>query len=190
MGDALFTKTQQRLLSLLYGRPDKSFYTNEIVRWANMGRGTVSRELERMSKAGLLKVTRAGNQQHYQADPDCPIYKELLSIVKKTFGISGTIQSALQPLADQIIWAFIFGSVASGKEGTDSDIDLLLIGEIGFADVVAKLYPLQEELGREINPKIYSQEEWMQMQTDKDAFVKELMAKPRMDVMGDGHEFR
>lgn len=190
IGDALFTKTQQRVLGLLYGKPEKSFYTNEIVRLADMGRGTVRRELDRLVSAGLLVISREGNQLHYQANKLCPIYKELLAIVKKTFGIADVIREALSPLAGQIDWAFIFGSVASGKETSSSDIDLMIISEAGFSEAVAALYSAQESLGREINPKIFRKEEWIQMRDKNDAFTKEVLVKPRMDVMGDGNELR
>ncbi len=86
ISDALFTKTQKKVLGLLFGRPERSFYTNEIMRWADMGRGTVSRELERLLSAGLLVVSKEGNQNHYQANRNSPVYSELVSIVKKTFG--------------------------------------------------------------------------------------------------------
>lgn len=189
IGDALFTKTQQRVLGLLFGTPDKSLYTNEIVRRAGMGRGTVRRELERLESAGLLEMTREGNQHHYQANKQCPIYKELLGIVKKTFGITDVIRGALSPMAEQIDWAFIFGSVARGKETASSDIDLMIIGETGFSDVVAALYSVQETLGREINPKIFKKQEWKQKRDRNDAFIKEVLNKPRMDVMGEENEF-
>lgn len=185
IGDALFTKTQQRVLGLLYGRPDASFYTNEIVRRAGMGRGTVVRELARMAAAGLLVVRKEGNQQHYQANPECPVYEELSGLVRKTFGMAGVIRSALEPLARRIEWSFIFGSMAGGRETAGSDIDLMVIGDVKFANVVNALYPAQEKLGREINPKIYSREEWKQMVKSKDAFVKEILAKPRLDVLGE-----
>ncbi|MCK4743616.1 MAG: nucleotidyltransferase domain-containing protein [Sulfuriflexus sp.] len=188
IGDALFTKTQQRVLALLYGKPEQSFYTNEIVRWADMGRGTIRRELERLVSSGLLVVTRVGNQLHYQANTACPIHKELLGIVRKTFGLCGVIKEALFSLSDQIEWVFIFGSVASGKETSLSDIDLMIIGDVGFSDAVKALYPVQDALHREVNPKIYSKKEWIQMHKTNDAFIKEVLAKPRMDVMGNADE--
>lgn len=187
IGDALFTKTQQRVLGLLYGQPDKSFYTNEIVRSADMGRGTVRRELERLVAAGIIVVRREGNQHHYQANPDCPIYLELLGIVKKTFGIVDVIREALSHLPNQIYWAFIFGSVASGKATAASDIDLMIIGDISFTDVVSATHDAQEALGREINPKVYSKEEWDTMIKRQDAFIKEVMAKPKLFIVGDEH---
>ncbi len=190
LGDALFTATQQKVLALLYSRPEKSFYTKEILRLTGMGVATIKRELDRMVAAGILTMTRIGNQHHYKADPDCPIYHELLGIVKKTFGVVDVIRLALSPQAGQIDWTFIFGSVASGKETSSSDIDLMVIGEVGFSEVVNALYSVQEILGREINPKIFSKEEWIQMLNNKDAFIKDVLSKPRMDVMGDGYELR
>jgi predicted nucleotidyltransferase len=189
LGDALLTKTQQKVLGLLYSRSEKSFYTKEILRLTGMGVATIKRELDRMKAAGILSMFKIGNQHHYQANPSCPIYNELLGIVKKTFGVADVLSQALSPLADEIDWAFVFGSVASGKETSDSDIDLMIIGTVGFTDAVGALYSIQATLGREINPKIYRKDEWTQMLDNKDAFTKEVMLKPRMDVMGEGNEF-
>ena len=97
LSEALFTTTQRRVLGLLYGNPQRSFYTNEIARHASVGKGSLSRELERLQRAGILRTTRLGNQVHYQANPDCPIYSELLGIVRKTFGIAGQGNRAISP---------------------------------------------------------------------------------------------
>lgn len=184
LSDALFTTTQQRALAFLYGHPDRSFYTNEILRVTGMGVATVKRELDRMRAAGILRMARVGNQHHYQADPRCPIYAELIGIVKKTVGVTEPIRAALKLVADRIVWAFIFGSVASGKESAGSDIDLLIVGDLGFSEVANALYPLQAELGREVNPKLYMEPEWRQLRASDDAFIREIMAKPRIDVIG------
>lgn len=187
LGDALFTRTQQQVLGLLYGQPQRSFYLKEILRLTEMGVATIKRELERMRDAGILTMTQIGNQHHYQANSQCPIYDELLGIVKKTFGVAGVLRLALEPLAEQIELAFVFGSVASGKETASSDIDLMVIGSVSFGDLVAALYPVQETLGREINPKIYSPDEWQQMRVAGDNFIADVMVKPRMDVIGDSN---
>lgn len=189
IGDALFNKARQRVLGLLYGRPQQSFYLNELVRLAGVGKGSVKREVDALCAAGLLTVTRIGNQNHYQANPACPIYHELSAIVKKTFGLVGVIREALAPLAGEIACVFIFGSVASGKESSGSDIDLMVIGDVGYSEVVAALYSAQQELGREINPKIFSKGEWTERCETGDAFIKEVLAKPRMDVMGGINEY-
>ncbi|MDE0512913.1 MAG: nucleotidyltransferase domain-containing protein [Gammaproteobacteria bacterium] len=187
LSNALFTTTQQKVLTLLFTQPDKSFYVKEILRLTGMGVATIKRELDRMRTAGILRMTKIGNQHHYQANRECPIFRELSGIVKKTSGITGSISSALTSLSGKIEWAFIYGSIAAGNETTGSDIDLMIIGDTGFSEVVSLLNPVQEILGREINPKIYGRKEWILMKTSKNAFVNELLSKPRMDVMGDNH---
>ena len=189
LGDALFTTTQQKILGLLYSQPEKSFYTNEILRITGMGVATIKRELVRMVAAGILQMSKKGNQLHYQANPECPIYQELLDIVKKTFGMTDVIRSALASLSGKIVWAFIFGSVASCKETSSSDIDLLIIGDVSFSEVVGALHASQKTLGREINPKIYSNKVWKQMLKSKDGFIKHVLEMPSINVLGDGHEF-
>lgn len=185
LSNALFTITQQKVLGLLFTQPDKSFYIKEILRLTGMGVATIKRELDRMRAAGILRMTKIGNQHHYQANPECPIYFELSGIIKKTSGAVGSISSVLSSLTGRIDWAFIYGSVASGKETTGSDIDLMIIGDISFSQVAGLLYPVQKTLGREINPKIYSRKEWVLMKKNRNAFVNELLSKPRMDVTGD-----
>jgi len=188
LSNALFTTTQQQILGLLYGRSKKSFYVKEILRLTGMGVATIKRELERMLAAGILTMNKIGNQHHYKANPECPIYDELLAIVKKTFGITDVIGLALSIFSERIEWAFIFGSVAAGKETSTSDIDLMIIGDVDFGEVVQALYSTQETLGREINPKIYRKKEWIQMKKKQDAFIRDVLAKPRMDVIGSTNE--
>lgn len=184
ISDALFTETQQKLLGLLYGQPAKSFYTNEILRLTGMGVATIKRELDSMLAAGILTMTKVGNQHHYQANPHCPIHSELVAIVKKTLGLTDVLRLALAPLTDRIEWAFVFGSVASGRETATSDIDLMIIGNAGFAEVVRALHAAQETLGREINPKIFRRDEWANLLATGDGFAADVMAKPRLDIIG------
>ena len=190
LGDALFTTTQKRVLGLLYLQPEQSFYTKQILRLTGMGVATIKRELDRMLSAGILQMTKIGNQHHYQANPECPIYQELLGIVNKTFGIADVLRTVLVPLSAQIDWAFIFGSVASGKETSGSDIDLMVIGDVSFSEVVAAIYPVQESLAREVNPKIYSREEWLQLNNSNEILINEVLEKPGINIIGDEDEFR
>lgn len=189
LSNALFTTTQQNVLGLLYTQPDRSFYIKEILRLTGMGVATIKRELDRMRTAGILRMTKIGNQHHYQANPECPIYQELSGIIKKTSGVTGSIGSALFSLSEKIEWAFIYGSVAAGQETAGSDIDLMIIGDTGFSEVVGLLHPVQEILGREINPKIYGVDEWLLLKARKNSFVEELLVKPRMDIIGDRNGF-
>lgn len=137
LADALFTTTQQRLLALLYGEPARSFYLKELLRKTGLGVATVKRALDRMVEVGLLTRTVIGNQHHYQANPVCPIHDELVAIVRKTLSASGAIREALNPLADRIARAFVFGSFAAGKDRPGSDIDLLVIGDVPLAELAA-----------------------------------------------------
>lgn len=185
ISDALFTKTQQRVLGLLYGTPDKSFYTNEIVRWADMGRGTVRRELDRLVSAGLLRVSSAGNQKHYQANADNPVYSELLGLVRKTFGVADVIRKALQPLARKIEFAFVYGSMAKGEDNADSDIDLMVVTDtLSYADLMAVLTDVEQILGRPVNPSVYSREAFNERLNAKNAFISRVMEQPKLWIKG------
>jgi DNA-binding transcriptional ArsR family regulator len=147
IGDALFTKAQQKVLALFYGQPESSFYLNEVVRIADMGRGVISRELNKLTEAGLLVVSKQGNQNHYQANADSPIFNELISVVKKTFGIKGLLQVALASMVPQMEQAFIYGSVAKGEEHASSDVDVMLVGaELSYGEVMELLEPVEEQL--------------------------------------------
>lgn len=184
LSDALFSTTQQKVLALLFGEPHRSFYTNEIARWANVGKGSVMRELDRLHKSGILTVTRQGNQNHYQANPECPIFEELSGLVRKTLGIPGQLRNALRPMADQLSQAFIYGSIAKGSEHAGSDIDLMLIGEnLSYADVMELLLPLEEQLGRTINPTLYSAVDWADKKNANHSFVVRVEEQPRIDLL-------
>ena len=191
IGDALFTKTQQKVLGLLFGRPDKRFYTNEIMRWASMGRGTVSRELDRLVSAGLLTVSREGNQNYYQANINSPLPNELVGIVRKTFGVADEIRAKLKSLDENIELAFIYGSIAKGEETKASDIDLMLVGkELSYAEVMEVLMPLEESLQRTINPTIYEKKDFVAKLNDGSSFITRVMAQPKIIIKGNENAIR
>jgi len=189
IGDALFTKTQQKVLGLLYGRPQQSFYLNEIVRLADIGKGTIKRELERMTAAGLLTSKPIGNQTHYQAHPGCPVYEEIISLVRKTFGITDVIHTALIPRLDQIELAFIYGSIAKGTDTAESDIDLLIVSDdLAYADLMAILLEAEQTLGRTINPGIYTRQQFKDKRQTGNAFITKIMQQPRLWIKGDDND--
>ncbi len=188
LSEALFTTTQRKVLGLLYSHPSRSYYTNEILRATGMGVATIKRELDRMVAAGILSRNRQGNQLHYQANPNCPIHQELLSIVRKTLGVVDVLRQVLEPLVEHIECVFVFGSLADGKESVRSDVDLMLIGDIGFTEAVAALYPAQQSLSREINPRVYRRDEWSQLLQSSDAFVRDVLSRPRLDIIGNRNE--
>jgi len=181
IGDALFTKTQQRVLGLLYSKPEQSFYLNEIVRLAGMGKGAVSRELAKLTKAGLLTIMRRGNQSHYQANTDNPIFNELKVIVQKTFGVVDVLKTTLAMLLPDLELAFIYGSLAKGSEHASSDIDVLLVGDgLSYGEVMALLDSAEQMLGRTINPTLYSYEDFVMRVNAKQSFITRVMEQPKL----------
>jgi predicted nucleotidyltransferase len=163
-------------------RPDQSFHLRELERLAGVNAGTAHRELKRMERAGLVHSRRVGNQVHYQAQRDCPIFAELQSILRKSVGLADVLREALSPLADQIELAFVFGSMAKGEEGPNSDIDLLIVGDVSFADVVGALYPCHERLGREVNPLVMRRSEFEQRRQDE-GFVARVLRDPILPLI-------
>ena len=185
LGDALFTTTQQNVLGLLYTEPGRSFYTKEILRLTGMGVATIKRELDRMVAAEILTLTRIGNQHHYQANPECPIYEELLSIVRKTFGVADVVRNALVPIQDSIVYAFIYGSIAKGKEMAKSDIDLMLVGNhLNYGDVMDLLIPVERKLGRPVNPSIYTAKQVRDKLKSKNSFIARVLKQDKLWIKG------
>ncbi|MEH6550746.1 MAG: nucleotidyltransferase domain-containing protein [Pseudomonadales bacterium] len=185
LGEALFTTTQRNVLALLYGHPDRSFYTREIIRRTGMGVATIKRELDRMQAAGILTLVKIGNQHHYQANTLCPIYAELLAIVRKTFGIADVIAEALVPIDAHLDLAFVYGSLAKGTESSSSDIDLMLVGDsIDYADVIALLMPLEESLQRPIHPTIYLADDFRVKLAGNNSFLQRVMDHPKLMIKG------
>ena len=183
--DALFTKTQQQLLRLLFGQTEKSFYTKELVTLAGIGTGTVLRELEKLSDAGLLTVKKIGNQKHFQANPSTPIFEELKSIVRKTFGLADPLRNALVQFKDVISVAFIYGSIAKGTESAESDIDIMLLSDqVTYPDLITVFAELEAQLGRQINPTIYTGQELKSKLSSNNSFIARVIEQPKIFLIG------
>jgi predicted nucleotidyltransferase len=180
----LFSEYRRKVLALLLLHPETQYHLREIARLTDTLSGTLSRELTKMVEVGVLLKERVGNQVQYRANRQCPIFPELVSILLKTDGLVEALGQALAPLSDRIACAFVFGSMANGKATSESDIDLMVIGNVGFSELVTHLYSLQDRVGREINPKQYQQQEWFQLLTEQGGFVRDLMAKPKMFIIG------
>lgn len=191
LSDALFSTTQQRVLGLLFGQPDRSFYATELIGLAGVGSGGVQRELARLAQSGLVTVRPVGNQKHYQANPEAPIYAELCGIVRKTFGMANPLRLALTPLAGQIKCAFVFGSVAKKQDTASSDIDLMVISDsLGYADIFAALELASAQLGRTVNPTIFSGQELTRRIAQGDAFVTRVVTQPKLWLIGGDDDLR
>lgn len=185
LGDALFAGVQQRVLGTLFGNPERSFYGNELLRLTASGKGALQRELDRLVKAGLVTVRSIGNQKHYQANPEAPIFEELRGIAVKTFGVGDVVREALRPLARKISAAFIYGSVAKRADTTRSDIDLLVVSEtLGYQDLIRALQPAERQIGRKISPTLYSAAEVAKKRSGKGSFVTRILEQPKIFLIG------
>jgi len=189
LADLLFGAYRRDVLSLLLLHPGESYHVREIARITDRPANTLYRELATLAEAGLLLRRSQGNQVHYQANPDSPIYEELRGILKKTTGIADVLREALAPLARRIEAAFIYGSIASGKEGPRSDVDLMLVGELKFEDAIKALSPAEKDLRREVNPHVYGQREFRAKLAGKDPFLRRVLEEPKIMLMGDLHDF-
>lgn len=183
----LFSAYHLKLLGVLLMRPESSYHVREIERLTGLSAGTALRELRRMQTAGLVTATRVGNQVRFQAETTCPIFGELQSIVRKTVALADVLRTALHPLVSRIDRAFVFGSVAAGTEGPRSDIDLLVVGEVGFADVVGAVHESEPRLGRPVNPVVLDAAGWKRRRGEA-GFVARVLSGPVIPLIGSPHD--
>ena len=183
--NALFPKVRQRVLGVLFGAPDRSFYSNEVIGLARSGAGAVQRELADLAGAGLLTVRKQGNQKHFQANAASPVFAELRGLVLKTMGLADVLRAALAPLAPQIERAFVFGSIAKQQDTAASDVDLLVVSDtLGYGDVLAALEGASQTLGRTINPALYTTADFRARLQGDNAFVNRVMQQPKIWLIG------
>lgn len=186
LADALFTSTQQRLLALLFGQPDRSFFATQLIELAQAGRGAVQRELRSLAESGLVTVSPVGNQKHYQANPNSPVFEDLRNIVLKTIGLHDPIRRALEPLKDRIELATLFGSVAKGVDTAWSDIDLLIVSDdLTLEEVYAALGPAESQLCRRINPALFTPAELESRRKSDSSFLTRVLDSKNIVIVGD-----
>jgi len=185
VADALFSGLQQRLLAVLFGQPDRSFYGNELLRLTGTGRGALQRELAKLVSADLVTVTPIGNQKHYQANAAAPIFAELRGIVMKTLGLADVLRTALNAVSDRIELAFVFGSVAKGTDIATSDIDLMVVTEtLTYADLFEGLAAAEQVLGRKVNPTLYTSAALAEKVRTENSFVLRVLSQPKIFLIG------
>ncbi|MFN7153274.1 MAG: transcriptional regulator [Acidovorax sp.] len=183
--NALFPKVRQRVLAVLFGTPDRSFYANEVIALAQSGTGAVQRELADLSAAGLLTVSKQGNQKHYQANASAPVFAELRGLVLKTMGLADVLRTGLAPLAGQIEGAFIYGSVARQQDTAQSDVDVMIVSStLGYGEVFSALEGATVSLGRKVNPTLYSLADWAQRLDSDNAFATRVWQQPKIWLIG------
>ncbi len=184
--DALFPKVRQRVLAVLFGAPDRSYYANELIAIAQSGKGAVQRELAGLCDAGLITARKQGNQKHYQANAASPVFTELRGLVLKTMGLGDVLRAVLAPMAPAIQLAFVFGSMASQQDTAQSDVDLLIVSpSLRYGEVFGALEAASQTLGRTVNPTIYTPEEFERRAAQDNAFVTRVMQQPKIWLIGE-----
>jgi predicted nucleotidyltransferase len=190
IASALFGQTKRKVLALLFGHPEESFYLREIVRAVGGGTGAVQRELEQLTSAGLILRKADGRQIYFTANPESPVFEEVRGLVTKTMGVHEVIRLALADFAERrlILSAFIYGSAATGKDRPESDVDLMVVGDLTLSALLPVLRPVQDQLGREINPTIYPIEELRQKLIAGNHFLKAVLSRPKIMLLGNENE--
>lgn len=189
IASALFSDSQARVLRWLFGQPDRGYHLSELRRLTGLGSASLQRELNRLTEAGLVHSERVGNLRRFQANPDSPVFNELVALTRKTLGAQPLLRDALQPLLPVLQGAWIFGSVAKKTDAAQSDIDVMLVGKnLSLAKVLELLLPVEEQLGRKINPACYTPAEFARRRAEPDSFVNRVLAQPVLPLIGELHE--
>ena len=185
LAGALFSTVQQRVLALIFMHADRSFYMRQIVKVLRSGTGAVERELAKLEQSGLVCVEKIGNQKHYRANCNAPIFEELQGILRKTVGLHDPLKAALAPFSDRIKAAFVYGSVARGRDTARSDIDLMVIGDdLTYSDIFASLQDAEKTLARPINPNIMDIADWKKRQSGETHFIANITNAPKIFIAG------
>jgi predicted nucleotidyltransferase len=185
LSNALFSKVQQRVLALIFGHPERSFYMSEIVRHVGSGVGAVERELAKLEHSGLVDVERIGNQKHYRANLKAPIFEELRGLVEKTVGIAEPIKRSFEPYANSIKSAFVYGSVARQADTAHSDVDLMVIGDdLNYSDLYTAAQRAESKLRRKVNPLFLSQKDWQHKASDAGSVINKISKSPKIFIIG------
>ena len=187
---ALFPGTKRKVLALFFLNSDKQFYFSEVVRLTGTRQGVVQRELKTLTEAGILSGEKRGHQTFYSVNTNNPIFPDLRNIVFKTFGVFGQVREALKPLEKKIRVAFIYGSFAKGKEVASSDVDLFIVGRVPLSEVVRVLTPVEHNIGREINPSLFSDAEFKEKFSQKNHFVRSVVKSDKEFIIGTEDELR
>jgi DNA-binding transcriptional ArsR family regulator len=186
--DALLPKTRQGILAATLVQPQKAWFVSELARRMEVPSSSLQRELHDLTQAGILKSHRQGRMVYYQANTDSPVFSDLRGLLLKTVGLVDVLADALKPLASKLVLAFVYGSIASGQEQSDSDIDLMIVGSASPSALALPLRRAREVLGREINPTVYSTAEFAKKRAANDHFLAQVLTKPKLVVLGSGDE--
>ena len=188
LAEILSSRTRAELFRLLFGTGTKPLHLREIERTTGLSTGSLRQETGKLMKLGLIVVRKDGNRVYYEPNKNHPLYQDIRNIVLKTNGLTDVLKNALKD--NGIKFAFVFGSIARGEETADSDIDLMVVGEIGLRTLTSLLSNVTDKLGREINPHIHSPKEFKQRLTRKEHLVSRIVAEPKIFIVGNEDDIK
>lgn len=183
LAQILSSRVRAEIFRLLFGVHAAELHMRELEREAGCTIGPVQSELKKLLGLQLVVSRRSGNRLYYRANKDHPLYPEIRSLVLKSSGLCDYLAECLNP-RDDIALAFVFGSIAAGNEGAASDIDLMVIGDIGLRALAGLLADFRSSIGREVNPHVFSREEFMRRRKEGEHFIFSVLASPRLFVKG------
>lgn len=183
---ALFSDSQSRVFRWVFGQPERGYHLNELRRLTGLGSASLQRELGKLATAGLVRSEKVGNLRRFQANTESPVYEELTALTRKTLGAQPLLQEALKPMEEKLGLAFIYGSIAKGTDTAKSDIDVMVVGDdLLLSDVLKLLLPVESQLGRKINPTLYTPAEFKRRRAQKDSFLNRVLAQPVIPLIGE-----
>ena len=187
---ALFSDSQSRVFRWLFGQPERSYHLNELLRLTGLGSASLQRELGKLAAAGLVRSEKVGNLRRFQANTESPVYEELAALTRKTLGAQPLLQEALEPIKEKLDLAFIYGSIAKGTDTAKSDVDVMVVGnDLLLSEVLKLLLPVESQLGRKINPTLFTPAEYKRRRVQKKSFLNRVLAQPVIPLIGEalGH---
>ena len=188
LGTSLFGKSRRNVLGLLFAQPDRAFYLREVIAATGSGAGQVQRELENLTRVGLILREKQANQVYFRANPDAPIFEELKGIVAKTFGVADVLRDLLVPFADRIRVAFIYGSIARREDTARSDIDVVIVGDVMLSELANALHEAEIRLKRAVAPTLYEEREFRDRVHTGQHFLSQVLKRPKIFLVGDEDE--
>src|SRR5579871_4605678 len=186
--DALFPKIRQHLLAATLLNPERWWYLSDLAQFLSVTPSSLQRELSALTEVGILERRRDGNRVYYRPDPSCPFLSDLQGLLAKTIGLADILKEALEPVADALEFAFIYGSLARNEEISESDVDLMLIGSLRLSDLSAALREAERRLRRPINPTLFTLEEFREKWQSGNHFLRTVMQAEKIFLLGDAHE--
>ena len=183
---ALFSDSQARVFRWLFGQPERSYHLNELLRLTGLGSASLQRELGKLAAAGLVRSEKVGNLRRFQANTESPVYEELAALTRKTLGAQPLLQEALEPIKEKLDLAFIYGSIAKGTDTAKSDVDVMVVGnDLLLSEVLKLLLPVESQLGRKINPTLFTPAEYKRRRAQKNSFLNRVLAQPVIPLIGE-----